>query len=124
MHEKFRNCKPCEGDNIVPVFEASVVQEEQQKIFDAKGKPIGERKVKHIISKALPADEMENKGYSEDLFTVANLQQAGQDPYKMQPTSQKLFAPSLDSISDTKDMLNNMDYDQLTEQDFETETNE
>lgn len=119
MYEKFHNSSPNPADNIVPTFKTSTPSVEKQNVYDAKGKIVSTKRVRRSVCVPLPADELENKGYSCDLFTVENLKQAGQDPYKMTPTTQKLFGGDLDSVGQVRDSLDNFDYSQLTEQDFD-----
>lgn len=119
MLEKFHNATPNERDNIVPLFKVSRPSIEKQNVYDSKGKVVSSKRVRRSVSVPLPADELENRGYSCDLFLVDNLKQAGQDPYKMQPTNQKLFGGDIDSVGQVRESLDTFDFNQLTEQDFD-----
>lgn len=119
MIEKFNSLKPNVSDNIVPTFKVSQQSIEKQDVFDSKGKVVATKKVRKMISSPIPNDELENKGYSCDLFTVENLKNAGQDPYKMQPITQKMFGGDIDSVGTVTTALDEFNYDSLTDADFE-----
>lgn len=118
MIEKFNSLVPDVSDNIVPQFKVTKQSVEKQDVYDAKGKVVSTKRVRKMIAKPIPADELENKGFSCDLFTVENLKEAGHDPYKMKPTSQKMFGGDIDSVGSAAAALDNFDYDSLTEADF------
>lgn len=119
MIERFNSLVPDVLDNIVPKFKVSKQSVEKQNVYDAKGKVVSTKRVRKMIAQLISSDELENKGFSCDLFTVENLKQAGQDPYKMQPTHAKMFGGDIDSIGTATSALDNFDYDSLTDADFE-----
>lgn len=118
MIEKFNSLVPDVSDNIVPHFKVTKQSVEKQNVYDSKGKVVSTKRVRKMIASFIPADELENKGFACDLFTVENLKAAGQDPYKMQPTSQKMFGGDIDTIGSAAAALDNFDYDSLTDADF------
>ena len=118
MIYNFKSAKPHEDDNIVHHFESSSIQDMKEPVYNDKGKKVSERVVKKVITKVIPDSEFENLDLDCDLFSVENLKQAGVDLFKQAPTPVKLFGGDLDSRAAAVDALDNFDYSQLTEQDF------
>lgn len=110
--------KPDPSDVIVHHFESSSIVEEKESVVDSEGKKLRDRIVKKVRKVALPSDEFENKGMDCSMFSVENMKAAGVDLFQQSPTPVKLFGGDLDSIGAAKDSLDNFDYSQLTEQDF------
>lgn len=119
LKTKVNHCNPNPADVVVPRFVRSVTKEHKQKIFDRKGNVVLERLVKVPSVEEISNEEFENVGITCDMFDFDTLKAAGRDPFQGTPITTPLFGMSLDARSVAMEQLDNFNYDELTEQDFE-----
>lgn len=105
-------CSPSLGDNIVPVFCESKIQERLVSIHDSNGK-----KIKEVVSRTpfrspISKDVLEHSGESCDMYTLENLERAG---VTLTTITTPFYRPSLADSSQTLDYLENFDTNQLIE---------
>lgn len=119
LNVRFNSEKPCLDDNIIPQFSASYVKEFKIEIRDDNGKLVETRIEKRPFTKVLSSSDFENEDLPCELFSVENMKKAGVDLFKQSPTPVKLFGLSLEDRSAVAEHLDNFDYSQLTESDFD-----
>lgn len=104
-------------------FVRSELKELNQEIKDSSGKVIATKKVVTPVVSAIDPKEFENEAFACEMFTVENLQRTGFDPFKQRPITTPLFGMTLDTKAAAVDALDNFNYEDLTEEDFETSNN-
>lgn len=119
LKNKLNNCTPNPADVVVPRFVRSITKEHKQKIFDGKGNVVSERLVKVPSVEEISNEEFENVGLTCDMFDFDTQKAAGRDPFQATPITTPLFGMSLDARSVAIEQLDNFNYDELTEHDFE-----
>lgn len=105
-----RGYKPNPIDSPRPKFYLSERAEINEKVYNEKGKIVAERPRKVRILKEIPSSEFENKGITEDMFYIENLQKAGINPQLM---SGPMIRATLEQKSVIQDYLEGADYDQI-----------